>query len=85
MALCKIEPVAIGAAMLQSDRWRERLAALDPKWPSRIVAVLRTPILARGADGKWRDARRRERRACFAGRGRPQTRLGSVNAICDES
>ena len=56
MALCKIEPVAIGAAMLQSDRWQERLAAFDPKWPSRIVTTLRTPILARGADGKWRDA-----------------------------
>ncbi len=56
MALCRIDPVAIGAAMLQSERWRERLAKLDPKWPARVVAVLRTPMLARGGDGKWRAA-----------------------------
>ena len=56
MNLCGVEPVAIGAAMLQSERWRERLAALDRKWPARVVAVLRTPLLARAADGKWRDA-----------------------------
>jgi hypothetical protein len=41
----------IGAAMLQSERWRERLG---PKWVARIVAVLRTPILERDTEGKWR-------------------------------
>ena len=85
MTLCKIEPVAIGAAMLQSERWRERLAALDPKWPSRIVAVLRTPILARAADGKWRDAREAgslEGLACVAAA--PAANLGGIQGRhCD--
>ena len=51
MNLCGVEPVVIGAAMLQSERWRDRL---DPKWVERIVAVLRTPILKRDPEGKWR-------------------------------
>jgi adenine/guanine phosphoribosyltransferase-like PRPP-binding protein len=50
MALCEIEPVALGAAMLQSDRWKERLG---PKWWERTVAVLRSPILSRTADDRW--------------------------------
>jgi adenine/guanine phosphoribosyltransferase-like PRPP-binding protein len=54
MSLCGIEPVVIGAAMLQSARWRERLAGLDEKWATRIVAVLETPILMRDVEGKWR-------------------------------
>ena len=54
MSLCGVEPVAIGVAMAQSERWRAKLAELDPKWPSRVVAVLATPILSRSADGGWR-------------------------------
>ena len=53
MTLCGCAPVVIGAAMLQSERWRPRLAALAPEWPDRVVASLRTPLLARGADGRW--------------------------------
>jgi adenine/guanine phosphoribosyltransferase-like PRPP-binding protein len=51
MTLCGVEPVVIGAAMLQSERWRGRL---DPKWVARIVGVLKTPLLERDADGRWR-------------------------------
>jgi adenine/guanine phosphoribosyltransferase-like PRPP-binding protein len=36
---CGVQPVALGAAMLQSDRWRERLAP----WP--VVSVLSSPLL----------------------------------------
>jgi adenine/guanine phosphoribosyltransferase-like PRPP-binding protein len=43
-----IEPVAIGAAMLQSERWHERLAP----WRDRIVGAFRTPLLSR-VDGGW--------------------------------
>jgi adenine/guanine phosphoribosyltransferase-like PRPP-binding protein len=56
MRLCGNEPVVIAAAMLQSKRWRARLASLDPKWPARVVAALRTPLLARDEDGRWRRA-----------------------------
>jgi adenine/guanine phosphoribosyltransferase-like PRPP-binding protein len=54
MSLCGVEPVAVGAAMLQSTRWRATLAALDPKWPARVFASLETPLLTRAQDGMWR-------------------------------
>lgn len=49
-----VEPVAIGAAMLQTEAWRERLAAIDSAWPERIVGVFTTPRLVRTGDGHWR-------------------------------
>jgi adenine/guanine phosphoribosyltransferase-like PRPP-binding protein len=36
---CGVRPIVLGAAMLQSDRWRQRLAEWD------VVAVLHSPIL----------------------------------------
>jgi len=36
---CGMKPVVLGTAMLQSDRWKERLAGWD------IVTVLRSPVL----------------------------------------
>jgi len=39
LAVCGATPVVLGAAMLQSEAWRERLAGWD------IQAVLRSPIL----------------------------------------
>ncbi|RVG72029.1 phosphoribosyltransferase [Sinorhizobium meliloti] len=53
MAACGIEPVAIGAAMLQSERWRQPLAELSPQWPDRTVGVFATPMLVRADDGAW--------------------------------
>jgi adenine/guanine phosphoribosyltransferase-like PRPP-binding protein len=54
MQACGIEPVAIGAAMLQTERWRQPLATLAPHWPERVVGVFRTPMLARTDDDAWR-------------------------------
>lgn len=54
LSACDIEPVVIGAAMLQSDRWRERLEAAGPQWITRTVGVFSTPILERNAAGRWR-------------------------------
>jgi adenine/guanine phosphoribosyltransferase-like PRPP-binding protein len=48
LARCGCEPVAYGAAMLQSHRWREPLAAVPPE---RVAAVLRTPLFTRNGDG----------------------------------
>ena len=56
LTICGVDPSPIGAAMLQTMRWRERLAALDPKWPPRVAAVFRTPLLVREADGRWQGA-----------------------------
>lgn len=53
MKLCSIEPTTIGAAMLQSERWRPRLDALDPKWAQRTVGVFSTPILEPAPGGGW--------------------------------
>lgn len=52
MAAVAVEPVAIGAAMLQTDRWRPALADLSPIWPDRVVGSLTTPLLER-TEGGW--------------------------------
>ena len=51
---CGIEPVVIGAAMLQSERWRERVDADGRQWSERIVGVFSTPILQKTANDGWR-------------------------------
>jgi adenine/guanine phosphoribosyltransferase-like PRPP-binding protein len=56
MTTCGVEPVVIGAAMLQSNRWRQRINVLDAKWTDRIVGVFSTPILQRSANGGWQPA-----------------------------
>lgn len=56
METCGIEPVAIGAAMLQTERWRQPLADRASHWPERVVGVFRTPLLTRNDDGSWRGA-----------------------------
>lgn len=48
---CGVEPVVIGAAMLQSDRWRERKSEMLDDWHERVVGVFETPILTRQDDG----------------------------------
>lgn len=48
-----VEPVAIGAAMLQSDRWRAPLAGDDPRWLERVRGAFSTPLLEKGEDGRW--------------------------------
>jgi adenine/guanine phosphoribosyltransferase-like PRPP-binding protein len=53
MASCGVEPIALGVAMLQSSRWKERLAVLNPAWPDKTIGVLVTPLLARTADDRW--------------------------------
>ena len=54
LSSCEIEPVVIGAAMLQSDRWRERIDADGRPWSARIVGVFSTPILEQSENGCWR-------------------------------
>ncbi|TXI11196.1 MAG: phosphoribosyltransferase [Rhizobium sp.] len=54
LSSCGIEPVVIGAAMLQSDRWRDRVDTGGKRWSERIVGVFSTPILERGEKDCWR-------------------------------
>lgn len=48
-----IEPVVIGAAMLQSDRWEKKLDDFGPDWKGRVVSCFRTPILNKAGEGLW--------------------------------
>ena len=48
-----IDPVVIGAAMLQSQRWRQALSAVSPAWTDKVVGCFATPILTKTADGSW--------------------------------
>lgn len=48
-----IEPVAIGAAMLQTRRWHLRLDTVAPDLAGRVVATMETPLLRRHPDGGW--------------------------------
>jgi len=47
---CGITPIAIGAAMLQSERWREKLA---PHWSGETIGVFSTPMLRKTDAGSW--------------------------------
>lgn len=51
MALAGVEPVAIGAAMLQSRRWTSPLSEVGIHWPERTLGVFRTPLLSKSDDG----------------------------------
>lgn len=51
LAASNIEPVAIGAAMLQSDRWRDKLADFGAQWPGRVQGVFSTPMLKKAGEG----------------------------------
>lgn len=54
MTAIDVEPVAIGAAMLQSDRWRDALAKSHPSFSARVHGVFQTPVLTKAGDGIWR-------------------------------
>lgn len=53
MATCGVEPVILGAAMLQSDRWKERLGLLGSHWLGRTIGVLQSPMLSKTPDDRW--------------------------------
>jgi adenine/guanine phosphoribosyltransferase-like PRPP-binding protein len=48
-----VEPVAVGAAMLQSTRWQDALDAYGDGWRQRIHGVFHTPMLVKTPDGAW--------------------------------
>ena len=54
LAGCGIEPVAIGAAMLQSRRWCAALDAAGTQWRQKTVGVFFTPMLEITETGTWR-------------------------------
>ncbi|WP_211253669.1 phosphoribosyltransferase [Haematobacter massiliensis] len=46
-----IRPVVLGAAMLQSDRWRDQASAEG--WSSLVRGCFTTPLLERNPQGRW--------------------------------
>ena len=63
-----VEPVVIGAAMLQSDRWRRALSADGLEALDRVRGGFRTPMLVKGEEGLWRDVTTIPRRDRAPGR-----------------
>ena len=51
--LSRVDAPVVGLlfAMLQSDRWRARLAALDPAYPALVHGAFVSPLLERRPDG----------------------------------
>lgn len=54
LASMEVEPVVIGAAMLQTRRHVAELRAFGSEWPQRVHASFSTPLLEKGDDGLWR-------------------------------
>jgi adenine/guanine phosphoribosyltransferase-like PRPP-binding protein len=50
---CGTRPVAIGAAMLQTEAWQEPVSNVYPHASDRVLGVLRTPRLKRTPTGGW--------------------------------
>jgi len=50
---CGIQPVAIAAAMLQSDKSDDAFARHDPTLGSNVITAFNSPMLKRGEDGRW--------------------------------
>lgn len=51
MANSGLKPVVIGAAMLQSDRWRDSLGQIDPAYVAMTRGAFSTPLLKRAENG----------------------------------
>lgn len=56
LAKAEVQPVALVFAMLQTERWRPVLEAIDPALPGKVHGAIRTPLLARREDGGWTPA-----------------------------
>lgn len=52
LAAVAVAPAAIGAATLQSDRWRANPGVALPDWQHLVVGVFETPMLSR-KQGGW--------------------------------
>ncbi|MCY1665998.1 phosphoribosyltransferase [Rhizobium sp. SL86] len=48
-----VEPIAIGAAMLQSDRWHSTLESCGVDWWNQVCGAVCTPRLTKIKDGYW--------------------------------
>jgi len=46
-----VTPLAVGVAMLQTERWRTALAAEDAAWPGLVRGVFSSPALVRSGEG----------------------------------
>lgn len=49
-----VRPVVVGAAMLQSDRWRDASTEPFHAWTDIVRGCFATPMLEKAADGLWR-------------------------------
>lgn len=57
LQLCGVTPVAIGAAMLQTERWQAALEEAGAGLAGKVIGVFRTPRLTRHPAGGWQPER----------------------------
>ncbi len=57
LSACKIDPVVLGVAMVQTQRWRLGLENLAPATSAKVVGVFHTPMLTRSPQGDWTELR----------------------------
>ncbi|MBE0533832.1 MAG: phosphoribosyltransferase [Rhodospirillales bacterium] len=53
LSACKIDPVVLGVAMVQTQRWRSHLESVAPASSTKVVGVFSTPMLTRTLEGDW--------------------------------
>lgn len=54
LAAIGVEPVVLGVAMVQTDRWHHRIAEFGAHLPECVVGALHTPMFDRMDDGRWK-------------------------------
>ena len=53
LEIVQISPISIGAAMLQSDKWRKMFNSINPNMIPLIKGAIKSPLLKKRKDGWW--------------------------------
>ncbi len=53
LATCNVDPMVLGVAMVQTQRWRGHLEKAVPASSDKVVGVFNTPMLTRSPEGDW--------------------------------
>lgn len=53
LSTCAVDPIVLGVAMIQTQRWRDRLEDRTPGSSAKVVGVFNTPMLKKTEPGHW--------------------------------
>lgn len=56
LATCRIDPVVLGVAMIQTQRWRHGLDVMAPGSSGKVIGVFNTPMLTKTPQDHWVEA-----------------------------